>query len=71
MTEDLTQLTAKCIVHGCTNRKGRGSFDGGICSPCYDMLTTGKLVPSDGFLGRLREDILSLAARVKNYGGGE
>jgi len=40
----------KCIVHGCTNHENEGGFNGDICSPCYKMITTGDIGPTNSFL---------------------
>lgn len=39
-------MSDKCIVKGCTNRKGQGNFNGEICSPCYIMLEEGRIGPT-------------------------
>jgi hypothetical protein len=39
----------RCIVYGCTNHKNQGSFEGDICTPCYRMITSGKINPSDNW----------------------
>ena len=36
----------KCVVKGCSNHRDEGKFVGEFCSPCYTMLTTGKVTPS-------------------------
>ncbi len=36
-------MSDKCIVHGCPNRKGEGTFFGDLCGPCHHMLTTGQV----------------------------
>ena len=33
-------MATKCIVNGCLNRIGEGSFVGKICAPCDSMLRT-------------------------------
>lgn len=33
----------KCIIDGCNNTKDQGNFVGDICSPCYELLTSGDL----------------------------
>jgi hypothetical protein len=42
-------MVKKCIVHGCTNHEDQGSFEGDMCSPCYRIITTGKINPSDNW----------------------
>ena len=44
-------MTDKCIVHNCKNHKGEGTFHGDICMPCYKIITTGVIGPTDSFLG--------------------
>jgi hypothetical protein len=43
----------KCIVHGCSNHTNQGRFVGDVCSPCYTMITTGKIMPTDSFLNQI------------------
>jgi hypothetical protein len=33
--------------------KGDGNFEGDICSPCYETITTGKVGTSFSFIGKL------------------
>lgn len=40
----------KCIVKGCENYKGQGTFKGDICAPCYDIIITGNHCPTYGIL---------------------
>lgn len=44
----------KCIVNGCTNRTHEGTFVGHLCYPCYKTITTGEIIPSNSFIGRLK-----------------
>jgi dCMP deaminase len=46
-------MNDKCIVTGCENHKHQGRFVGDMCSPCYDMITTGKIGPTTSFLNQL------------------
>ena len=32
----------KCIALGCKNHENEGGFVGDLCSPCYNMITTGE-----------------------------
>jgi hypothetical protein len=43
----------KCIVHKCSNHTNQGRFVGDMCSPCYTMITTGKIMPTDSFLNQI------------------
>ena len=45
----------KCLVKGCKNQKGQGGFIGEICSPCYDILVSGKIKPSNAWFVKLIE----------------
>lgn len=45
----------KCLVFGCTNHEGEGGFVGELCSPCYNMLKTGVVGPTNSFIGDLRD----------------
>lgn len=40
----------KCIVAGCTNKRGEGSFKDNICLPCYNILITGRPNPTNSIL---------------------
>lgn len=51
----------KCIVFKCSNHTGEGKFIGPICLPCHNMITTGKLGPSDSFLGEIKDLINTLS----------
>jgi len=44
----------KCVVFGCTNTTYDGKFVGDMCSPCYHMITTGEVGPTDSFLNRIK-----------------
>ncbi len=50
----------KCVVHGCTNKQEHGNQFvymeglGAICVPCWNMITTGKIGPSDNFIADLK-----------------
>jgi len=44
----------KCLVKGCENERGQGTFVGDLCKPCHEMLTTGRIHPNNGtFVGDL------------------
>jgi len=47
----------KCIVFGCTNHSNQGDFMGEMCAPCRTMLTTGKVGPTDSFIGQMHYDL--------------
>lgn len=42
----------KCIVHGCTNHENEGGFVGDICSPCYNIITTGNITPTNAWFNK-------------------
>ena len=47
-------MSDKCIVFGCTNRKGEGKFVGDICAPCFHIITQGDTKhPSTNFIHTL------------------
>lgn len=46
----------KCIVKGCLNHHGAGTFVGDLCSPCYSGLTTGRYGPSACFVRQIQLD---------------
>ena len=59
-------MSDKCLVFGCTNRKGEGrDFVWEFCRPCYEMITTGEVGPTNSFLNKLNTKELTLVeARV-------
>lgn len=54
----------KCIVAGCVNHTSQGPFVGDLCKPCYKYLTTGKIGPTDSFLGDMQKEIDGLKRLV-------
>lgn len=51
----------KCLVKGCLNHYGEGVFRGELCSPCHEMLTTGKVHPKNvTFIGMLNRKAANL-----------
>ncbi len=54
----------KCIVHNCKNHLHEGVFVGNICSPCYDMITTGKVGPSTNFIYELSTENYMLREKI-------
>lgn len=53
---------AKCIVKGCTNHQKEGKFIGSLCAPCYHMITSGEIIPSEAWFAR---EIYDLRADLK------
>jgi len=54
--ELLAQTTRrKCVVAQCSNHEHQGAFTGAFCTPCWHMVTTGLVGPSDNFIARLVE----------------
>lgn len=49
-------ISERCIVRGCENRKGQGTFIGDLCKPCYEYLSTGKVGPTTSFLSRYKKE---------------
>ena len=47
----------KCIVKGCNNHRDEGFFRGAMCGPCYHMITTGEIGPTDSFLGDMQRKL--------------
>ena len=39
----------KCMVQGCENHKHEGSFNGDVCSPCYQFIVHGKGIHSQAY----------------------
>ncbi len=58
-------MTDKCIVHGCQNHKHQGSFEGGLCAPCYRMLTTGNPKFGTSFVHHMEARILADAKVIE------
>lgn len=45
----------KCLVYGCMNHDHQGEFVNGMCSPCYNMITTGMIGPTTSFLSKYKQ----------------
>ena len=45
----------KCIVYCCSNTSDNGSFNGDMCMPCFEIITTGHIKNTDSFLGECVE----------------
>jgi hypothetical protein len=43
----------ECLVKGCVNKDHQGKFEGLLCMPCYQMLTTGELNYGNTFIHKL------------------
>jgi hypothetical protein len=56
---------AKCIVKGCSNHKGEGTFIGDLCCPCYHMITTGRIGPSTSFLGDMATELKNVKEHLE------
>ncbi len=54
-------LPKKCLVAGCKNHSSQGAFVGGLCLPCYDMLTTGNIKSGATFVHDLRDRMRKIA----------
>jgi hypothetical protein len=39
----------KCVVQNCENHKHEGSFNGDLCSPCYQFIAHGKGIYSQAY----------------------
>lgn len=46
----------KCLVSGCQNHEGEGTFIGELCAPCHQMLLTGVVRFGTTFVHALRGD---------------
>lgn len=55
----------KCIVLGCSNSKGEGTFVGDICGPCHYMLTSGVVSPSTNWMWSISCDNVRLRAEAE------
>jgi len=54
----------KCIVFGCVNHHGEGGFVGTMCTPCHEMITTGKIGPTTSFIGDMFDTIQQANRRM-------
>jgi len=54
----------KCAVYGCKNYSHQGWFHGEACMPCWEMLTTGKIGPSDNFIAKLDCDLKNARTKI-------
>ena len=45
----------ECMVKGCTNKKNEGGFVGDLCSPCHEMITTGKIGSGATFIHKMKK----------------
>ena len=52
----------KCIAHGCSNRKDQGIFVGDLCLPCWTCIVTGKIGPTESFLGEMKKEKSALCS---------
>lgn len=57
-------MSDKCIVQGCLNHKHQGEFLGDLCTPCYDMITSGEIKYGGTFLHGLRDRTEELEAKL-------
>ena len=58
-------MSAKeCLVLGCENKTNQGSFVGGLCSPCYTMLTTGEMGYGETYFHGMAQWIRVLEAKL-------
>lgn len=46
----------KCLVKGCNNHKHQGKFVVDLCSPCYNMLTSGNIAFGETFIHTLKRE---------------
>lgn len=49
-TEERLGAAQKCIVNGCPNDRGAGGFYGVLCTPCHEMLLSGKVGNGQTFI---------------------
>lgn len=65
--------SCKCVVKGCSNHSDEGEFVWEFCSPCYTMLTTGKLNPSSAWfvkeITNAKEEVLKDVTVTSKAGG--
>ena len=58
---------SKCVVHDCTNHKDEGVFVGDFCAPCWRMITTGRIGPSDNFIAKLNNRFRGLLIVARSH----
>lgn len=46
-------MGVKCIIYGCENYTYQGKFTGSICTPCFNMITTGNIGNGNTFIHKL------------------
>jgi hypothetical protein len=44
-----------CLIKGCENKTAEGFFEGKICVPCYEMITSGNVGSGETFIHKLIE----------------
>jgi hypothetical protein len=54
-------LPKKCLVKGCENLSTQGKFSGGLCAPCYEMLTRGAIGCGKIFIHEMRDRLAKIA----------
>lgn len=60
-------MEERCIVKGCKNHKGEGTFVGKLCYPCHEMITTGRVHHANTtFIGNLERQRKELVMFAKN-----
>ena len=61
----------KCIVKGCDNHTNEGGFRGDLCTPCYELLTTGNVSLSYGhtFIHNLRDRLNMVEVQIAFFEG--
>ena len=60
----MVRKMAKCIVKGCPNHEGERGFVGMLCTPCYQMLTTGQVGHGETFIHKLYGCLSSMAVGI-------
>ena len=59
----------KCLIKGCENHSDAGMFMGDLCMPCYEMLVTGHIHPSNcTFIGELNKEKEILRKQIQEVG---
>ena len=68
--QELLALTTrrKCVVAQCSNHEHQGAFTGAFCTPCWHMITTGLVGPSDNFITRMSDRHRGLEATYIKQG---
>ena len=64
MSDKNPEWSVECAVLGCVNRSNQGNFNGPICTPCWNMITSGKIANGQTFIHHLKTERDAFESRV-------